>query len=182
MNRQEIDQTCSSSIGFRIRERSSATYSCRGATAHQAIGSLPSYAIKPGSLLAVTIFFKARLLPVPLPASNSFLGKRQNMHQQPPHAPRSPNNRSKSDQRADVQGWNTKFGSPVVGGMLYLTRKRFTTIHNRTRKRCKKATVRVVCYFASSLSRLACRAEVHRSLWSVVLHRCRWQTMDPRTS
>jgi hypothetical protein len=61
------------------------------------------------------------LLPVPLPASNSFLGKRQNMHQQPPHAPRSPNNRSKSDQRADVQGWNTKFGSLVVGGMLQVS-------------------------------------------------------------
>src|SRR5687768_3208731 len=118
MNRQEIDQTSSSSIGFRIRERSSATYSCLGATAHQAMGSSPVYAIKPGSLLAVTIFFKARLLPVPLPASNSFLGKRQNMHQQPPHAPRSPNNCSTSDHRADVHGWNTRFGDPVVGVML----------------------------------------------------------------
>ena len=136
MNRQEIDQTCSSSIGFRIRERSSAEYSCHGARAHQAIGSLPVYAINPGSLLAVTIFFNARLLPNPLPASNSFLGKRQNMHQQPPHAPRSPNNRSKSDQRADVHALNTNFGGPVDNVMLQVP----------------------------AFSRLACREEVLRSL------------------
>ena len=53
--------------------------------------------------------FMASLFPSPFCESNCFLVRRQSMHQQPPHAPRSPNSVTKSFHSFVVNGLNANF-------------------------------------------------------------------------
>jgi hypothetical protein len=43
--------------------------------------------------------------------SNSFPLHRHHIHQQPPQAPRSPNNFSRSSQRFEVKGWTVRLST-----------------------------------------------------------------------
>src|SRR6266849_2208501 len=60
------------------------------------------------------MLLKARLFPAPLLASHSLRGTRQNMHQHPPQAPRSPNSASMSDQREAVAEWKPSGPSLLI--------------------------------------------------------------------
>jgi len=56
----------------------------------------------------------ARWFASPFERSYSARVSRGVMHQHPPHAPRGPNNRSKSFQRSIVSGWTASSGARFV--------------------------------------------------------------------
>ena len=97
-----------SSTGFNTLDFSSRTYSLLGATAHQPAGWPSAYAMIPGDVF-VAIFRKAFLLPSPFRRLYSDALDRQYIHQQPPQAPLSPNNATKSFQLPGVNDEKVNF-------------------------------------------------------------------------
>ena len=70
------------------------------------------------------MFLNARLFPAPLAATQSLFRRLQTMHQQPPHAPRSPNRRSMSFHRdgvalRKVSSEGSKLASGGIAGPVY---------------------------------------------------------------
>jgi hypothetical protein len=104
--KQTTDQTGLSSTFLSTRDFSNVGYSLLGATAHQPTGSVPKYAIIPGTFPESTIFFNAFRFCSPRFRRNSDLGSLHHMHQHPPHAPRGPNSCSRSFQHSFVKGRN----------------------------------------------------------------------------
>lgn len=94
--------------------------------------SLASYARMPVGDPFCTNFFNARLLGSPVLLLKSACLRRQLMHQQPPQAPRSPNNVTRSFQRSDASGWKVSADVARVANLAFI-RPRFRFCIRRLR-------------------------------------------------
>src|SRR5688572_16427153 len=106
MKKQDTHQTGLESIGFSDLDFSSLRYFSLGATAHQPMATAPSKASTPIASLDVASFFIIFRLPSPFDLSYSLFVSLHVIHQQPPQAPRGPNNFSNASHVFAESGLN----------------------------------------------------------------------------